>query len=258
MKKKARIARVASDEKGRPHGADRTKHHKFIISLATKAYDYEHQHHRQQQTSMDRRPSETSRPGNKLNEITRCLEASIALTGGVTSNTSPRPTGQTATSRSPTTSRNFQTSSTKSVSFAPKLRCLIIPSLQDMTDDDIASIWVTEEDAKANQEGTTYTIRAARRQAQARDDDATDYCLRGLECIIRGTKHYREIQKRRNDLIHNVLLIQSRHWELGCDQADPNVLRTISERFSEEQVTRAIALGASDAAYVHRLHRSGK
>ena len=212
---------------------------------------------------MDRRPSETSRPGNKLNEITRCLEASIVLTGGVASNTSPRPTRPTTTS--PITSRNSQTSSTKSVSFAPKLRCLIIPSLQDMTDDDIASTWVTEEDAKANQEETTYTIRAARRQAQARggiiipnDDDVTDCCLRGLECIIRGTKHYREIQKRRNDLIHNVLLIQSRHWELGCDQADPNVLRTISERFSEEQVTRAIALGASDAAYVHRLHRSGK
>ena len=212
---------------------------------------------------MDRQPSETGRPNNQPNEITRYLEASIVMTGGVASNTSPRPTSQTTTS--PITSKNSQTSSKKSVSFAPKTRCLVIPSLQDVTDEDIASTWVTEEDAKANLEETTFTIRAARQQAQARggiiipnDDDATDYCIRGLECIIRGTKHYREIQKKRNDLIRNVLLVQGRHWELGCDHADPDVLRSISERFSDEQVTRAIALGASDAAYVCRLRRSEK
>ena len=142
----------------------------------------------------------------------------------------------------------------KAVTFSPKSRCLVIPSHHDMTEAERAATWITPEESKANRDDTIKTIRAAQQLAKTNRTANKDrtFCFRGLENIICGTKHRKLIQKQRDDLVRNVLLIQERHWEMGHDYADPNMLQAICETFSEDHVAWAITLGASDAACVRR------
>ena len=143
----------------------------------------------------------------------------------------------------------------KAVAFSPKSRCLIIPSHHDMTEAERAATWITPEEAKANQDDTIRTIRTAHQLAKTNNSITHNdevICLRGLENVICGTKQRKLIQKQRDDLVRNVLLVQDRNWQMGYDNADPNMLQAISETFSEDHVAWAIMLGASDAAYVRR------
>ena len=124
-----------------------------------------------------------------------------------------------------------------------------------MTEAERAATWITPEEAKANQDDTIRTIRTAHQLAKANvsithNDEVI--CLRGLENVICGTKQRKLIQKQRDDLVRNVLLAQDRHWQMGYDSADPNMLQATCETFSDDHVAWAIMLGASDAAYVRR------
>ena len=168
------------------------------------------------------------------------------------------PLDPLCTHHSPSTGSRSMKSPIKkkmSVAFSPTSRCLIIPSHHDMTEAERAATWISPEETKANQEDTIKTIRAANQLAQANvsithNDEVI--CLRGLENVICGTKQRKLIQKQRDDLVRNVLLVQDRNWQMGYDNADPNMLQAISETFSEDHVAWAIMLGASDAAYVRR------
>ena len=147
-----------------------------------------------------------------------------------------------------------KTTTKKAVTFSPTSRCLVIPSRHDMTDAERNATWITAEEAAANQEDTIKTIRAAHRLAKTNGITPNDevLCVRGLENVICGTKQRKLIQKQRDDLVRNVLLVQERHWQMGCDYADPIMLQAICETFSEDHVAWAIMLGESDAAYVRR------
>ena len=160
-----------------------------------------------------------------------------------------------STHQSPSNGSPESPTERKTVSFSPEARCLVIPSHHDMTEAQRAATWISPEEANANQEDTVKTIRAAHRLLSSANrtqhgDDVV--CFRGLENVIFGTKRLKLIQQQRDDLVRNVLLVQERHRQMGHDNADPNMLQAISETLSQDHVTRAIMLGASDAAYVRR------
>ena len=56
-------------------------------------------------------------------------------------------------------------------------------------------------------------------------------------------------------LIKAILDAQDREWQEGSLHANPELLRNISTRFSEEDINIAVMRGAADEAYVRGLRR---
>ena len=147
-------------------------------------------------------------------------------------------------------------SSVRSVSFSPETSGRIISSRHDMTEDEKAAAWWTEDEMKASQQDLIKSVFFARRgqltsESGQHDDDAL--CIRGLEHLV-SPQRLREAQDQRNLLIDGVLNEQDRRWRLGDDRVvDPEALRAISKDFSREDVARAIDLADSDADFVRNL-----
>ena len=136
----------------------------------------------------------------------------------------------------------------KSVSFASKSKCLVIPSLDGMSEAEKDVIFVTPKEVKDGQVEIVQTVRAARRGQLPSPSNEIVYCTRGLEDVICPTTCQRT-KTRRVNLINAVLDAQDKEWQKGAVHVDPNVLKGASERFSWEGVDRAIVKAASDEAY---------
>ena len=85
------------------------------------------------------------------------------------------------------------------------------------------------------------------------NEDA-NFCTRGLENLLTQTAA-RRLRSRRMGLLKAILDAQDREWQEGSLHANPELLRNISTRFSEEDISIAIMRGAADEAYVRGLRR---
>ena len=140
------------------------------------------------------------------------------------------------------------------VAFSPKVRVVIIPSHHDMTEDAKRKIWRTSEEAGANDAETVKIIRTSRSGQMPMSNEDANFCTRGLENLL-TQRAARRLRTRRMGLIKAILDAQEREWQEGSLHANPELLRNISTRFSEEDINIAVMRGAADEAYVRGLRR---
>ena len=141
----------------------------------------------------------------------------------------------------------------KSVSFAPKIRCLIVPSHRDMIPAEKEATWRTPDESKVNDFEIIQTVRAARRGLLPSSFNET-VCLRGLEAIICPTAG-QCIKKRQVDRINAVLDAQDKEWQEGNINASTKMLRTLSTAYSRVDAKRATMQAASDEAFCRSMRR---
>jgi hypothetical protein len=82
----------------------------------------------------------------------------------------------------------------------------------------------------------------------AADNDDDLLCKRCLETFASGTAARHCAQQRRTKLINAVVRAQ----EMGYSH---EILQAVSQVYSREDTTKALALGQSDAACVRRIRR---
>ena len=141
----------------------------------------------------------------------------------------------------------------KSVTFAPKSRCLNIRSHRDMSRAEKEMVWMTPQETKAIDAEVIQTVRAARRGRLPTSFDEK-VSIRGLEniiCPIAGQQK----KARRANRINAVLDAQEEAWANGILLANPKLLKAISKKYSQEDVDKAIMQAASDEAYCRGMRR---
>mmetsp|Transcript_26484 Transcript_26484/g.76423 ORF Transcript_26484/g.76423 Transcript_26484/m.76423 type:complete len:205 (-) Transcript_26484:913-1527(-) len=141
----------------------------------------------------------------------------------------------------------------KSVSFATKSRCLVVPSHRDMTNAEKEAIWRTPDESRASDFEVITTVNAARRGRLSNSFGET-VCLRGLEAIICPATGQR-VKKRQMNRINAVLEAQNKQWQEGFVHASAKMLKRISTEYSKEDAKRAIMQAASDEAYCRGMRR---
>ena len=147
------------------------------------------------------------------------------------------------------------------VSFAPKVRILIIPSHDDLPQAEKDKLWRTEEDIQASNQDLIETVRVivaakSKGKSSRNTPQQDDVCERGLESAVCGSAERNSAQQRRLNLINAVVDAQEREWRIGHFHADADVLKAISEQYSTQDKNKARMLGASDEAYIRRLRRN--
>ena len=135
------------------------------------------------------------------------------------------------------------------VSFHPKTRVLAIPTVEELSVREIQSLWPTPEESKKNQGELVACVRMARKNPR----DAS-ICTRGIEKLLDPASVAR-LRKCREDLIDAVLDNQEAQWQRGLYHADPEEIRSIASRISQQSVAEAITLAAKDEAYVRTMQR---
>ena len=135
------------------------------------------------------------------------------------------------------------------VSFHPKTRVLEIPTVEELSVREIQSLWPTPEESKKNQGELVTCVRMARKNPR----DAS-VCTRGIEKLLDPASVAR-LRKCREDLIDAVLDNQEAQWQRGLHHADPEEIRSIATRISQQSVEEAITLAAKDEAYVRTTRR---
>jgi hypothetical protein len=153
----------------------------------------------------------------------------------------------------------------KSVTFAPQVRCLSVKSHADMSQAERDAVWRTNEENKANHRETLESIHAIirmRRNGLSLTADTCNdnevICERGLEKVTCGSAVLRRFEQRRMNLINAVIQAQKRQWQMGYDHANTEILKAVSQVYSEEDTSNAWAMGQSDAAWVRRIQRHEK
>ena len=170
------------------------------------------------------------------------------LSHGVPTSTSSRPSSSMKNLNDPTLKKK-----NKSVSFAPKIRCLVVPSHRDMTKAEKEATWRTPDEAEANDLEIIQTVRAARRGLLPSSFNETA-CLRGLEAIICPATG-RCIKKRQLARVNAVLDAQDKEWQDGHINASTKMLRTLSTAYSRADANRALMQAASDEAFCRGMRR---
>ena len=140
-----------------------------------------------------------------------------------------------------------------SVTFATRSEGLIISSCYDMSDHLRSKLWRTSLDIKDNQDEIVKTAVAVRSGQYERDDDTT--CTRGLEYIINPAAHHRQ-QTRKANRLHAVLDVQDEEWQKGEFLANPDLLRAVAFRHSEEDRAMALERAEADETFCLRMRSS--
>ena len=107
------------------------------------------------------------------------------------------PDADDNTSKKPTDRKDQK----KSISFAPRSKCLLIPSHHDMNEEQKADIWTTLEETTASEADIRKTVQIARKEKFATNLTLValrtgTVCIRGLEQIICPAS-YGHLQARR-------------------------------------------------------------
>ena len=135
----------------------------------------------------------------------------------------------------------------RSVRFNDKVRALVIPALDDLPLKEIEATWQTDDDKATSQADVVDSIRAMRLQDAS--TTASEHCARGLE-HFRSKAINQHLQQRRARSIRAVLEEQ----RIQEGQPDPERLRTVSERYTEEARIDAIVHGSIDSEFVHQMY----
>lgn len=158
-----------------------------------------------------------------------------------------------ATATATVNSHNRNKKKRTSVTFASRSKGLVISSCYDMSDNLRSKLWRTSLDIKANQDEIVKTAVAVRSGQYKRDDDTT--CTRGLEYIINTAAYHRQ-QIRKANRLHAVLDAQDEEWQKGELLANPDLLRDVALRHSEEDRAMALERAEADEKFCPRMRSS--
>lgn len=137
-----------------------------------------------------------------------------------------------------------------SVRFASRTNVYLVPSLSDMTDKEIASVWTSKEESKSIQHDMVKTIRAMRSRSTKRLDQDDVVCHRGLEHML-SPQHMENRKSSKESVIDAVLDEQDLQFDAGI--YDESRLAMASALTSKQASVRALVLAEVDAAYVRHM-----
>jgi hypothetical protein len=138
-----------------------------------------------------------------------------------------------------------------SVTFAPTDELQEIPHLRDLSDEEIANVWMTAGELHAIRRQCSTIVKFI--DSAIMDTTATHgVCLRGLE---QNTPSYVSIQMAvRAQLYDAVFFIQ--HFQQHAGVAVPNLIAETCQKFSSKSVAQAHAVGLNDQTYVESAYAS--
>lgn len=145
----------------------------------------------------------------------------------------------------------------KSVRFATRTKVFLIPSVDEMSDQQREAIWRTDQDRKNDENDIVNTVRSHREAVAARSSSEgkrqlpPNTTVRGLEFLV-NTASREHLRLRRQGLVDAVLDLQDEYWNRGNAFADPEAVRRACAQYSLIDTQEAISLAASDAAYVRQ------
>eukprot|EP00563_Minutocellus_polymorphus_P011308 CAMPEP_0181074462 /NCGR_PEP_ID=MMETSP1070-20121207/29612_1 /TAXON_ID=265543 /ORGANISM="Minutocellus polymorphus, Strain NH13" /LENGTH=328 /DNA_ID=CAMNT_0023155575 /DNA_START=12 /DNA_END=998 /DNA_ORIENTATION=+ len=132
------------------------------------------------------------------------------------------------------------------VNFARRTRVYLVPTLEEMTNQEFYAVYGSDEDCRINQEGVVGSIRNMRLGVQESDDT---YTCRGLE-HMRSQAHMDQRKMNKEMLFDAILDEQDRQISEGI--VDGEALAEVAARMSQRTRDAALALASSDEAYVRR------
>ena len=168
---------------------------------------------------------------------------------------------KSALSQKPHHPHHRQLNAKKSVRFATRAKVLLIPSIDEMSDQQRDAVWRTDEDRKNDEKDIVSTVRSHREAAAASSSTSggrhqlpPNMTVRGLEVIVNPASR-EHLRRRRQDLIDAVLDLQDEYWNRGKSFPDPEAVRRVCAQYTSIDTEEAISLAASDAAYVRQQQR---
>ena len=135
------------------------------------------------------------------------------------------------------TLKNNSGNNKKSVKFAPKVKVILSLALEDFTDDEIDSIWITPEEHNTSKQHLSHTLKVLQSNGGAIPLDLhSDFTALGLDHV---TSQARRENKERH--LNTVLDVQD------DSSACPETIARISEAMSQSSIRHA-AVAANDLA----------
>jgi len=147
------------------------------------------------------------------------------------------------------------------VRFAARTKVFFVPSLMDMTGEEIASAYTTADAERlASQADIRKNIRAMRRTrpGKRQSDGEDDICSRGLE-HMQSMESLAQRKASKVSVLAGVLDEQDRQWDAGVRGVDIDVesIAAASALHSKSAGDMAYELGMSDAAFARRFNPAG-
>ncbi len=133
--------------------------------------------------------------------------------------------------------------------FANRTKIYLIPTIDELREEEVEAMWVTQADEKASQADVVKNIMRLRRGGPL-DHHDEEHCGRGLE-HMRSQAHMDQRRANKEAVTHGVLDLQDEHFE--ADVFDEDALAEVGTSASLWARERALQLAAQDEAYV-RLH----
>ena len=128
----------------------------------------------------------------------------------------------------------------KSVSFRRTVRCIAIPALNDISQEEIEATWLTKEEMKASKEAMKRNVKTLRRAQKSgytlKDSDTDSY--RGLEHLV-SSQELKKRQEHYLSIIDAVIDAQE-------DGKDENEIASASSSLSKEAKESAILMAKED------------
>lgn len=137
----------------------------------------------------------------------------------------------------------------RSVNFSRRTRVYLVPTLEEMSNQEFYAVYGSDEDSRTNQAGVVDSIRNMRLGVRESDDT---YTCRGLE-HMRSQAHMDQRKINKDMLFDAVLDEQDRQISEGI--VDDEALAEVAARMSQRARDAALALASSDEAYVRRYRK---
>jgi len=208
------------------------------------------------------------------------FSTSIPYTYARTANMCPSPSPQTAlasilvrserqvdwsrrssSSRHGTSVSNHAAPTRRSVTFAPKTNLRPIPSICEMTPEEIVSVWRTPCDRVACTSEISETVQIVRNLEQYPALQEDQYCVRGIEIYIDEGRKQQMIQQRR--LIVLSVLAKQEEQRRRYEYVDPTKscnlekeLANLAATISRESVKKARIVAKKDMMAARGMHIS--
>ena len=148
-------------------------------------------------------------------------------------------------------SPNNNNKSRRKVNFSRRTETHLVPSLSEMSDEEIALTWTNEVDNKRMKEDTIKNVKAMWCKTATRSDKGL--CFRGLE-HMQSSKHLEHHKNIKDQAIDAVLDEQDRQFDAGIN--DESKLAEAHVVISKQAQDTALALANIDAAYAGRMCRT--
>ena len=133
--------------------------------------------------------------------------------------------------------------------FANRTRIYLIPTIEELRQEEYEAMWVTQADEKASQADVVKNIMRLR-QGGPEDHHDEEHCGRGLE-HMRSQAHMDQRRMNKEAVTHGVLDLQDEHFD--ADVFDEDALAEVAASASRWSRELAVQRVAQDEAYV-QLH----